>query len=686
MSMTSRVPALAAVALRLVPLVLSLCSLAALVRSSPAGAEGGLQVHINQVDTSQFPQVTATLSVVDQTGVPVRGLQLHNFQVSAGGAQLPVLELTPAVDSGIGIGVVLVIDVSGSMQGAPLAMARQVARDYVSRLGPGDQAALVTFSNGVNVVQEMTADKNALFQAIDRLQAAGNTALYDAVVAAVGRAAAAPLPRRAVILLSDGEDFGGLSRASRASSLEAAARSGVPVFSVGLGQAPDQGYLNELAALTQGQAYFAPDPAALPPLYDGIQNLLRAQYVLRVDFGQGARAGQYQLQVTVRSGEASGVGQRSFEALPPGYRPPQLSLPGLQAGQRLEAPLLLIPSVSASEAVTVRYLLDGGLLQERGSPPYEHLLDPVSLSPGPHSLRVEVRDAVGGSAALEVPLTVAAVPPRLRILGPRGELGQEAGETLKMKGATTLEAQVQAQRPVRAVRFYLGDILLAELTSPPFSVTLDPAAYPEEGVELLVTAEDEGGQEGRTSVRLQVASDGWPVSPLLVATVGGPALVALAAAGAGLWWRQRRRRDEIAVPPPREAATVSAVPEAGPPEAPPVQEDTWPSGPLARLIVRGPGMAEPLTVELAREPLTIGSGPGCGLQLQGQGIAPRQVRIWYRDGKFMLHDLTPEGGTLVSGQRVFWAVLEQGDEIQIGPYFLRFEEMTGWGASRSPEA
>jgi len=62
------------------------------------------------------------------------------------------------------------------------------------------------------------------------------------------------------------------------------------------------------------------------------------------------------------------------------------------------------------------------------------------------------------------------------------------------------------------------------------------------------------------------------------------------------------------------------------------------------------------------------------------------VRIWYRDGKFMLHDLTPGGGTLVSGQRVFWAVLEQGDEIQIGPYFLRFEEMTGWGASRSPEA
>ena len=64
----------------------------------------------------------------------------------------------------------------------------------------------------------------------------GATALYDAVVAGVRTAAAAPLPRKVVVLLTDGQDYGARSSATEEQSLTEAATAGVPVFTIGVGR------------------------------------------------------------------------------------------------------------------------------------------------------------------------------------------------------------------------------------------------------------------------------------------------------------------------------------------------------------------------------------------------------------------------------------------------------------------
>ena len=48
------------------------------------------------------------------------------------------------------------------------------------------------------------------------------------------------------------------------------------------------------------------------------------------------------------------------------------------------------------------------------------------------------------------------------------------------------------------------------------------------------------------------------------------------------------------------------------------------------------------------------------------------MRIWLRDGSYMLHNLSRTGAVTIAGRSVTWAVLEDGDEIRIGGQTLVF--------------
>ena len=124
--------------------------------------------------------------------------------------------------------------------------------------------------------------------------------------------------------------------------------------------------------------------------------------------------------------------------------------------------------------------------------------------------------------------------------------------------------------------------------------------------------------------------------------------------------------------PPGGCPSV-AVPEMAidasfePSQRPPVDET------LAQLTVhRRRDGALIQKASLGRAPFTVGSGSGCHLVLPGEGIAPYHLRLWYREGRFMLHDLTRRGEVMVNGHPVLWAVLEDGDIIELGPYVLKF--------------
>ncbi len=268
-----------------------------------AHAQQQVQLRIDSVDASAYPRLSASVTVVDGSGRPIVGLAPQAFAAEADGQSLPLMGVTTALDADVPAAVVLIFDTSGSMQGAAIEQAKEGGKALVNQLGPNDQVAVITFSNTVQVVQGFTSDRGALAAAIDGIVASGNTALYDGVAAGVNTAAQANAQRRAVVLLSDGKDSGGVSAGDRNSSLAAAQTAGVPFFVVGLGEI-DQAYLQELANVTRGQLFVTPSPEALQGLYETIGQALRNQYILDLDATNVDPASARILRVQVNTGAA----------------------------------------------------------------------------------------------------------------------------------------------------------------------------------------------------------------------------------------------------------------------------------------------------------------------------------------------------------------------------------------------
>jgi len=125
-------------------------------RAIAAAGSGELGVDIASLETGSAGDVTAVVSVLDASGRPMLGLTKENFVARIGvegagqaGSPVPISQVTAAVNSNIGVAVVLAVDVSGSMEGDPLVQARAAARTFVEGLAPTDSAALVTFGDAV---------------------------------------------------------------------------------------------------------------------------------------------------------------------------------------------------------------------------------------------------------------------------------------------------------------------------------------------------------------------------------------------------------------------------------------------------------------------------------------------------------------------------------------------------------
>jgi Ca-activated chloride channel family protein len=179
------------------------------------------------------------------------------------------------------------LDASGSMN-AVLPVAKRAAQRLLRTLRPGDEAEVAQFSRSLRVLQESTGDLDALERAVDAVSPQGDTALYNALYITLKDQAknrnADEMQRRAIVVLSDGEDTA--SMVDDEQLIDLARRAGVVVYAIGLltprspGSRADRAdlRLTALARETGGRAYFPRSLAELDGAYDRIASDLRTLY------------------------------------------------------------------------------------------------------------------------------------------------------------------------------------------------------------------------------------------------------------------------------------------------------------------------------------------------------------------------------------------------------------------------
>jgi tight adherence protein B len=245
-----------------------------LVVARPVGA-AQQQLTIRKIDSSGFPAMKVSALY---TGARP---DARDVSVRENGRLVPDVKVVPLSQSTTPVGIVLVIDTSGSMRAnGRLTQAQAAAKAFVARKLPNDQLAIVTFANEPRVAVNFTADPVPLDAAIDGLQAAGETALWDGVRTGAGLLADRTDLLPYLVVLSDGADTVSSSAPTDAFGAARSAQAGV--FSIALtgsGES-DVGALRALADSTGGTFAETRDASQLGHIYEELQGVLQNQYEL----------------------------------------------------------------------------------------------------------------------------------------------------------------------------------------------------------------------------------------------------------------------------------------------------------------------------------------------------------------------------------------------------------------------
>ncbi len=239
-------------------------------------------------------------TVVDRARRPVSDLGRDDFEVLEDGRLQRLAKFERVDDLPLTIGIA--IDTSTSMSSA-LHEAQKAAVAFLEDvMTPRDRAFALSFSGEPVLLIPPTDDVFAVEAALGDLRSVGWTALHDAVVTGLYYFRGIR-GQRAMVLLSDGEDSA--SRYAYRDALEYARRSGVVIYTIGLGvgtmKLGIKRKLTELAEETGGLAFFIQRAEELAGVYDRIEAELRSQYLLAYATDGGGEAFR-EVEVKVRRG------------------------------------------------------------------------------------------------------------------------------------------------------------------------------------------------------------------------------------------------------------------------------------------------------------------------------------------------------------------------------------------------
>lgn len=171
------------------------------------------------------------------------------------------------------LNVIEVIDRSGSMSGTKLTQAKQAATLFAELLNLGDRLGVVMFGSSASTVFSLAtiADTNGSVlnqakTAIAGITSSGSTAIGQGLQLAGTQLAGAGTAKKAIILLSDGEE--NVTPYAQTVLNNGGVSADTIVYTIGLGSGADAALMQSIAQQRGGQYFFSPTPGQLAQIYD----------------------------------------------------------------------------------------------------------------------------------------------------------------------------------------------------------------------------------------------------------------------------------------------------------------------------------------------------------------------------------------------------------------------------------
>ncbi len=263
----------------------------------PARKPKGFTIGVN-VDL-----VVVHTTVLDKNGHFVSGLKKDNFKLFEDGIAQNVTTFSQE-DVPISMGIVL--DTSGSMR-SKIELITKAALAFIRASNPEDQVFLVGFNDQVELLEDYTSDLDTISDALENVVVTGGTALYDAIYLGVQKAQNGVKPKKAIVVITDGEDRDSYYKLDEL--VAKVQESDVAIYCVGfLNEIPDKGIfgrwsksvpekahdaLLRISEETGGKAFFPKKLPEISGIVAEIAQELRNQYSVGYISSNTARDGSY---------------------------------------------------------------------------------------------------------------------------------------------------------------------------------------------------------------------------------------------------------------------------------------------------------------------------------------------------------------------------------------------------------
>lgn len=235
--------------------------------------------------------VFVRVSVIDPLNRFVTGLEKEHFEVFEDKVQQSISyfnrELTP-------ISVGIIFDVSSSMrENNNIRKAKNAIARFLQSGPPEDEYFLITFNDSVKLAHDFTNQSASIQSEVAFQKPGGSTALYDAVYRGLDEVTRGTNDKKALILITDGEDNS--SRYSHSEVRDFVKESDVQIYAIG-----EQGklvygrnHIRGIVSLTGGRSFFPTTFNELDYYIDLIHSELRHQYILGYEPTNKIHDGKY---------------------------------------------------------------------------------------------------------------------------------------------------------------------------------------------------------------------------------------------------------------------------------------------------------------------------------------------------------------------------------------------------------
>ena len=225
--------------------------------------------------------MSVRVTVTDRSGRAIAGLKKEHFKIYEN-----KVEQQPSFfsDEDAPASIAVIVDTSASMSGEKIVRAKEALARFIQTSHPDDEYFLIGFNSTPKLLLDRARDGQAVLNQFNDVRPSGNTALYDAVSLGIAKLSHGFYPKRAIIVISDGED--NQSRHTLAELRRTLQESDVAVYAIGI--ADRRGpirfvslgdlVMQKMAAVSGGKSYWPKNPEQTNDAFEQIALELRHQY------------------------------------------------------------------------------------------------------------------------------------------------------------------------------------------------------------------------------------------------------------------------------------------------------------------------------------------------------------------------------------------------------------------------